>query len=607
MTRPGSSRLLTGLQSLVLGVVVLYFGRPVLVPLVIAILFTMLLRPPVLWLERRRLRRVPAVVLVAVTIGCVLLGLGWTLTRQIHQMGLHLDEYRGHMRARVQALQGSRIKSVENVKDLLKELSTATPSAETDAKDQAAPRSDPAPFAPDPEGLVAEGPGANPAEPEVVRVAPQPTSFTESVSMLWNLLSTPLASLSIVLVLVIFMLVEFEELRNRLLRLAGKSRFTLTTRTFDDVGRRISRFLMMNALVNGGFGLFVSAGLWVIGVDYAAFWGVLAALLRFVPYVGAVVAATLPLGMAIIQFTDWLHPLLAIGWFLTLEIVTNSIVEPLTYGKTAGVSTIALLVAATFWSWIWGPVGLLLSVPLTVVLAVLGKHIPQFEAMGILLGEDPALAPWEVFYQRLLAGDADEAAALVDEQRASRGLAHVYDEVLVPALSLAERDVQQGALDDSQREFVWESVRDFVEEHTAARPASNCDGHVRVVGCAARNPADDLVLGMLQESISRDCDFLAVRADLMVSEKLAEVARDVPDAVLISAIAPGGTSHVRYLCKRIRQDHPRLRIIVGRWGYQGDRERLTANLRSLGADHVVLDLAGAIDALDRVPAIPLSA
>lgn len=598
-----SARLLTGLQIIVFGGFTLYFGRTVLVPVVVAILLTFLLRPAVVWLERYRIGRGPAVSIVGLLVVMFMLTIGWTLTQQFHQMALHLNEYQGHVRQRMEVFRGARLQSVENVRALIRELTEGPPSRPAD-------RATPSPDVMQeserpPIAIEVEG---KPESIEIKAVVPPQSSMAESIQTIWMALSTPLASCAIVTVLVIFMLVGFEELRNRLLRLAGKSRLTVTTRTLDDVGRRISRFLMMNALVNGGFGILVYAGLTVIGVDYAALWGFLAALLRFVPYAGAVVAATLPFAMAVIQFPDWLHPLGALGWFLLLEVITNSFVEPLTYGKTAGVSTVALLVAATFWSWIWGPMGLLLSVPLTVVLAVLGKNIPQFEALGILLSEEPALDPKDVFYQRLVAGDIDEASTLIEDQLHERPRIRVYDDLLIPTLSLAERDEMQGTLDRGEKELVWDNIKDLLDEHSPPETDEDVrDDRVRIVGCAAQNLADDLALEMLRYSSADEYEVICRGSELMASEKLADFAHRPPDAVLISSVAPGGITHIRYLCKRIRQENPKLRIIVGRWGFEGDRVRLSENLRSRGADQVVFELAAAHDALRRIPSNPVIA
>jgi hypothetical protein len=267
---------------------------------------------------------------------------------------------------------------------------------------------------------------------------------------------------------------------------------------------------------------------------------------------------------------------------------------------------VALLVSATFWAWLWGPMGLVLSVPLTVVLAVVGKHIPQFEALAVLLGDEPALEAHETFYQRLLAGDVDEAAALLDEQLAKNGRSATYDRLLIPALALAEHDRHRGDLDEADKEFVRQNAQDLIEENApvAVEPGT---ARIHVAGCPAHDLADEMALTMLQHLAAPNCEVLVLESGLMASEKIGAVAHPGPDAVLISALGPDGASHVRYLCKRIRHECPRLRIVVGRWGYTGDRDRLTASLKARGADQVVTTLQEALDAIERIQPLPLSA
>jgi predicted PurR-regulated permease PerM len=613
-------RFLFSLQAILLTVTVLYFGRPVLLPIVTAILLTFLLRPAVVWLERHRIPRVPAVGIVILSIVLTMISIGWTLGRQFQSLALNLDEYRGHLREKVEALQFSRNSGLGKLSELAREVSDAARGhGHAGADEDGAP----ATVVPALPGAFDAGETAMPhrssappvrveatAVPETVpvRIVPESLTTTDAVLRIWERLSTPLAMTAIVLVLVMFMLVSFEELRNRLLRLAGETRLTLTTKTLDDIGKRISRYLVMNALVNGGFGAIVFAGLSAIGVEFAALWGFLAALCRFVPYVGAVVSVILPLGMAIIQFPDWTHPFLVLGLFLVLELATNYVVEPLTYGKAAGVSTVALLIAAAFWSWIWGPMGLILSVPLVVVLAVIGRHIPQFEALAILLGDEPPLTPGETLYQRLLAGDPDEAEVLLVDALAARGRQAAYDEMLVPALALAERDFHRGRLSDEEKMLVWDRVRELVADHSPAAPAeADSDWHATIAGVAARDIADEAALTMLQHVAAARCRMILEGPDLMASEKIALLDERQPDAVLISSVGPGDASHVRYLCKRMRQEHPRLRIIVGRWGFRGDRERLTERLRARGADQLVTSFAEALDAIERIQPVSLSA
>lgn len=619
MALTSTSRVLVGLQAVVLAVAALHFGQPVLLPLVVATLFTFLLRPSVVWLERHHVPRAIAVVFVAMGILTLVGTLGWAVTKQLNDLALHLDEYRGNMRTKIEAVHHTKSRGIDNVRNLIVEITDAVRDRGEAAKrsppretrfDREAARTNPDDHAigehaetTDVTGHVAPGTiPSPPASPETT--SPSPVALMRTVL---ESLATPLATTAVVSVLVIFMLLEFEELRNRVLRLAGQTRLTVTTRTLDDVGRRISRYLLANALVNGGFGAVVALGLTLIGVDYAALWGFLAAILRFVPYVGPIVASGLAIAMAVVQFPDWTQPLLVVALFITLELFTNNVVEPLTYGRSVGVSTVALLVAATFWTWVWGPVGLVLSVPLTVVLAVLGKNIPQFEALGVLLGDEPALSPHEIFYQRLLAGDADEAAALLDEQLATSDRAVVYDRLVVPALVLAERDRQDGELDEQNKLFVWHNAGELVEENAPAQHKAGVAPHIRVAACAAQDEADELALTMLSHLVKPGCEVTIAAAGLMASEKTAAIANLAPDAVVISALGPGGSSQVRYLCKRIRQELPHTRIIVGRWGYRGDQERLSTSLKVRGADHIVTTLSEALDLIERIQPLPMSA
>jgi predicted PurR-regulated permease PerM len=616
MAQSPTSRFLLGLQAVVLIVAALYFAQPVLLPLVAATLLTFLLRPSVLWLERHRVPRALAVVIMAVGILLLITSVGWVVTRQLNDLALHLDEYRGNMRAKIETVQHSKTKAFDNVRGVIVEVVDAVRGKSGRAGVPSTTRLDSTADRPLSSSAIGDddaGQSAGTSQPEIVPVEPQivatETPATSPVAVLrlvWESLASPLTMIAVVSVLVIFMLLEFEELRNRVLRLSGQSKLTLTTRTLDDVSRRISRYLLANAAVNGGFGFFVALGLSLIGVDYAALWGFLAAVLRFVPYVGPIAAATLAVGMAVLQFPDWTHPLLVVGLFIGLELLTNNVVEPLTYGRTVGVSTVALLVAATFWTWIWGPLGLVLSVPLTVVLAVLGKNIPEFESLGILLGDQPALSPHESFYQRLLAGDADEAATLLDEQLAAVGRATAYDRLIVPALALAERDRHNGELDDEDKSFVWHNAHELIEEN--APPEENsASRRIRVATCPAQDLADEMALTMLQHLAPSECEVVLMSSGLMASEKTAAVTQLGPDVVVISALGPGGASQVRYLCKRIRHELPRVRIIVGRWGYQGDRERLAASLKARGVDYVVTTLQDALNLIERIQPLPMSA
>jgi predicted PurR-regulated permease PerM len=577
-------------------VAVLHFGRPVLLPLVMTVLSTFLLRPAAVWMERHKIPRGAAVGVVAVGILVVIGGAGWIIAGQFRELALHLDEYRGHMRAKIEVLQHTRVKSFENLRAIVREVAEAVDPNDPSHR-SASPHPDDLSVTDrtrdigsdsetSPPDAKSGTPQARTPQTPTVKIVSEPRSPLAITKLLWDSLSTPLGTSILIFVLVLFALAEYEELRNRVYRLAGRNKLTVTTRALDEAGKRISRYLAAYAVVNCGFGILVFLGLSLLGVHYPVLWGFLAATMRFLPYVGVIAGAGLPICMAVIQFPDWTHPALVMGLFLVIEVLTNSFVEPVTYGKSAGVSPIALLVSALFWAWIWGPMGLMLSVPLTVVLAVLGKHVPQFEVLRIVLADEPALAPHVSFYQRLLAGDTEEAAVMLDEHLASIGKVATYDQLIIPALALAERDRRQGDLEQSDFEFVWKNAAELVEDHVPAElPPPRRS--LSVFGCAAENPVDELALLMLQQIVVTECELAIIGAEVMASEKIAALARSGAHAVVISAVGPGGDLHVRYLCKRIRHDAPRISIIVGRWGYTGNRERITVSLRQRGADHIV--------------------
>jgi hypothetical protein len=335
-------------------------------------------------------------------------------------------------------------------------------------------------------------------------------------------------------------------------------------------------------------------------------------VLRFIPYVGPMMGAAMPITMAFIQFPgdDWEHLAMTVALFLVLELITNNVAEPLLFGQSAGVSTVALLVSVTFWTWIWGPMGLVLAVPLTVLMAVLGEHVPVLQPLGILLSDKPPLASCVTYYQRLLANDVDEAASILEEQHKTGGLISVYDQVLIPALVLAEKDREQGDLLPQSQEFMWQVTAEFLEDWAprvdeAAGPADpRGQRRARVVGLPAHDEADCMALEMLDQLVPDHGGRLEVLSStLLISEALAHIAEAPPEAVCISSLGPVGTRQLRGLCKRLHQAHPDLQIIAARWGFQGDRERMTQALKRRGADHVVTTLAEALDLLRRLQVV----
>jgi len=554
--------------SLVLVIACLYWAQAVLIPIALSILLTFLLSPVVGALERLRLGRIPSVILVAVLAFSLLGGIGWAITLQITSLANDLPKYTKNIKQKIGDLRrAGKGTPVEKVQTTVEEV-----MGEIEKGDKAA---------------------ANEQKPVPVVQAP---------SLLWQLpsLLESLAMAGLVIVLVVFMLIERHELRNRLIRLVGYGRLTSTTKALDDAGQRISHYLLMQSIINGSFGLAVGLGLFFIGVPYFILWGFLAAALRFLPYVGPVLAAILPITLSLAVYKGWVQPILVIGLFIVVELFSNLVMETLLYSKSAGISEVALLVAVAFWTWLWGPLGLLLATPLTVCLVVLGKYVPHMEFIGVLMGDEPVMEADVNYYQRLLAKDQDEAAAIVEEYLRTHPVEQVYDDLLVAALSHAKRD--RDSLTDDDEQFIFQATREIVEDLGNRQPGipapavaskAQVDENVaavpklRILECAARDQADELALLMLRQLLdSLRCEFELISAEMLASEVVSVVEEKSSAVARIGGVPPGGLARTRYLCKRLRVRFPDLKIVVGRWGFQRTVGEDRNVLLSEGADHV---------------------
>jgi predicted PurR-regulated permease PerM len=433
--------------------------------------------------------------------------------------------------------------------------------------------------------------------PKPVFVVLEPPSLLVHLPSLFQ----ALGSVAVVAVLAIFMLLERRELRDRLILLVGYRRMTATRRALDEAGTRISRYLLMQSVINGSFGAAVGLGLFVIGVPYAITWGALAAALRFIPYLGAFVALLLPLAVSLAVFPGWLQPAFVVGLFLVLEPVTGSVLEPWLYGQSAGVSQVALLIALIFWTWLWGPVGLLMATPLTVCLIVLAKHLPALGFIVVLMGDRPVIEAKARYYQRLLARDQDEAIDIVEAYVATDGREPVYDTMLLPALYYAKQDRDRGLLSESDAQFVAQATREILDVLAHDAPPSvdaPTDVRFRILGCPARDEADALALEMVGHLLDPALYRLEVSGSgMLTAEMVAWVDLHRPALVCIGAVAPGGLSQARHLCKRLRAQCPELKIVVGRWGLHDGKDTERQHLLAAGADHVettVLDTQRAL-------------
>lgn len=555
--------------SIALVVAALYWLQGVLIPMALAVLLTFLLSPVVSVLQRRGLGRVPAVLVTVLLALSILAGIGWTLTRQLTRLADELPGYSLNIHHRIADLRGaSKGGSMEKVQKAVEDVVDEIHKADT--------------------------PGVR---PKPVFVVLEPPSLLVHLPSLFQ----ALGSVAVVAVLAIFMLLERRELRDRLILLVGYRRMTATTRALDEAGTRISRYLLMQSVINGSFGAAVGLGLFVIGVPYAITWGALAAALRFIPYLGAFVALLLPLAVSLAVFPGWLQPALVVGLFLVLEPITGSVLEPWLYGQSAGVSQVALLIALIFWTWLWGPVGLLMATPLTVCLIVLAKHLPALGFIVVLMGDRPVIEAKARYYQRLLARDQDEAVDIVEAYVDTDGREPVYDTMLLPALYYAKQDRDRGLLSEGDAQFVAQATREILDVLAHDVPPSvdaPADTRFRILGCPARDEADALALEMVGHLLDPALYRLEVSGSgMLTAEMVAWVDLHRPALVCIGAVAPGGLSQARHLCKRLRAQCPDLKIVVGRWGLHDGKDTECQHLLAAGADHVettVLDTQRAL-------------
>jgi hypothetical protein len=412
---------------------------------------------------------------------------------------------------------------------------------------------------------------------------------------------------AMVIVFTLIMLVKREDLRNRLIRLAGQGQLNVVTQALDDGSRRLSRYLMLQFLMNATYGLLFGCGAYWIGLPHALLWGVLSGLLRFIPYVGTPVAAAFPTGMALAVFPGWQRAVFVVGLFLVLELVLANLIEPWLYGSHTGISSLAILVATVFWAILWGPVGLILSTPLTVCLILIGRYVPQLTFLEVLLGDEPVLSVEAHFYQRLLALDQEEASGVAETYLRQKPIGDFFDFVLIPALTLAERDRHLETLEPSAAAFVSQNTRELIEE-LGERPSGRdqvlfsrdeSNGNefeqtvlsgLELVCIPAGDEADELVAMMLAQLLKRlGCEVRQL--PIASNPKRAEDdAADVSPIAVVSALPPFAVSPARSLCRLLRKHHPGRRVILGLWGFEGGVERAQDRLGPACADSVVTSL-----------------
>lgn len=595
---PGVARIsLPPIITFLAFVAILYFGKSVLMPVAIALLLTFALAPIVSALRRAAMPKIVAV-LTTVCIAFAAISLvGFIVATQVSQFAINIPQYQSNIVAKIQSLKemggGGMIDRLTGaVERIGRELEAGTSQVNT-------PTAEPTP---------------NPVPVEIVaRQSP--------VDLLKNIvvpLISPFATVGLIVVVVIFMLLEREGLRDRFIRLVGASDLHRTTEALHDAGRRVGQYLLMQLLVNVTYGIPIAIGLWFLGIPNAVLWGLLAMILRFVPYIGPVIAMVLPITVTFAVAPGWTPVLLTIGLFTAVELVSNNVVEPWLYGSKTGLSSLAIIVSAIFWAWIWGPVGLVISTPLTVCLVVLGKHVPHFEFLDVLFGNEPVLEPKVRVYQRLLAGDPDEAADFAEEILEEEYLIDFYDKIGVPALMLGEQDRKRGvmsndtldrfarsarAMVDDLSEIADEEVEELdeaeesgVEESGSAnrRAMELPDGEGRKLVCiGGRTGIDDAAAGMLAQAMTaHGAEAQALSYDTLFIGRLRDAELGSAHAVVITYLQSATPAQMRHAVRRVKRQASGVRVGLYLPSESKDAEPFEAS--AANADFVAATIADAI-------------
>jgi predicted PurR-regulated permease PerM len=443
----GTTLINLGVATLIVNA--LYFGREILVPVALAVLFSFVLAPFVIRLQSWRVPRTLSV-LVAVSVGfAIIFSLGGLMVSQATRLADDLPGYQKTLGEKIQGLRGvaaSGSGTLERASKVLKELNTELQN--------------PSMGSPTADGLRRQ-PSDRPIPVEVRQ--PDPGTLTTLVAIIQPLIQ-PLTTTGIVVIFVIFILLQRQDLRNRFIRLAGSSDMQRTTAALDDAGERLSRLFLNQSIVNALFGIIIGVGLQIIGVPSAPLWGLIAMILRFVPYVGSPISAVFPLILAAAVGSGWQMLLMTAALFGVLQLFAGQVVEPFVYGRSSGLSPIAIVLSASFWTWLWGPIGLVLATPLTVCLVVLGRHVDRLQFIDVLLGNQPALTPPQLMYQRMLAGDPIEASQQARSYLEAASLNDYYDTILLSGLRLADADARLGRLDDERLDRVVATVNEVVDD-----------------------------------------------------------------------------------------------------------------------------------------------
>jgi predicted PurR-regulated permease PerM len=568
-----------GLFSFALIVATLFWLREIFIPLALAILLSFLLAPVAKRLERWGLGRAPSVIVSVLLAGLVVGAIGYTFTGQLADLAGQLPKYRATISKKLEAMRqpdiGPFSRARETISDLLDEMEN-------------------------PKNVPSSSPFIS--KPSVV--VEKPANTFDFVRNLLGYVTSTLGTGAIVFICVFFFLIERDDIRDRLIYLTGRDRFHTTNQALNDAGKRVSSFLLMQLVVNVTYGIPIAIGLFVIGVPNAALWGLLCAILRFIPYLGPIVGATFPLALSFGVFEGWTQPILTLGLFLVVEIISNNFIEPWLYSSSTGLSKTAIVVSAIFWAWLWGGIGLLLATPLTVCLAVLGKYIPQLAFIDVLLGSRFAMAPSDQFYQRLLAFREDEAGKVARDFLKTHPFVELCDEVMIPALGHIKTAWHEEYIDERHFEFACDTIDDLVADLGSDSQLDSDSGNAScsVLFVPADDAADEAIAHMVAFILQTDgfrCETLSSEA--LAGEVISNIA-DYPGAqICISAAPPLAQRHARYLLKRLNAVMPDAPVLVGIWGASEDRIK---RLEAAGSLSVVTNVRDAVAEIKRRLPVP---
>jgi predicted PurR-regulated permease PerM len=602
LTRTDKDSLVQGVAAALLAALIvaaLYFGRDVFVPLALSILLSFVLAPLVRALQNFRVPRAIAVIGVVLLAFSIIFAIGGVIAAQMTQLAGELPRYESNMRAKIQSVRGTAAtnNTLERAADVLQDLGKElNKPKEAPSAAAVAPKANPVP--------------AQDARPIPVEVRQPPPTALESIAALISPLLHPLMTSGIVIIFVIFTLLQREDLRNRLIKLAGSHDLQKTTVALNDAAQRLSRLFLSQLALNSAFGLVIGTGLWFIGIPSAVLWGILAGILRFVPYIGVFIAIVFPLALAVAVDPGWSLLLWTAALFLIVEPLVGQVIEPLLYGRSTGLSPLAVVLSATFWTALWGPIGLVLATPLTICLVVLGRHVENLQFLDVMFGDRPPLSPPQLFYQRMLAEDPAEALDNAEQFLKEMPLVTYYDEVALKGLKLAQADLNRDALDALHVQRIRDSVMELVKElddheDQQAKKESAQDVEAASAGLVKGSPVGDLpilakdelaghwrgenpilcvpgrpgldeaVASMLAQILSKHGISTRVEGvDAIANANTFRSGKNGIEMVCVSFLNTSSLAQMRFTMRRLRRRLPDVTIVLGSWIPENDSATL---------------------------------